>query len=45
METDFTQTDIEKRKIILDEGFSNRANAMKIAKEIFGEGVPLSQTV
>ncbi len=36
METDFTQTDIEKRKVILDEAFSNRANALKIAKEIFG---------
>ncbi len=36
MEMDFTQTDIDKRKIILDEGFSNRANAMKIATEIFG---------
>lgn len=37
MQTDFTETDIEKRKIILDEGYSNRANAMKIAREIFGE--------
>ena len=36
METEFTQTDIEKRKVILDEAFSNRANALKIAKEIFG---------
>ncbi|MCX6200005.1 MAG: glycosyltransferase family 1 protein [Bacteroidetes bacterium] len=45
MEMDFTQTDIEKRKIILDEGFGNRANAMKIANEIFGEGFSLSQTV
>ncbi len=42
MEIDFTQTDIEKRKIILDEGFSNRANAMKIANEIFGDGIALS---
>ncbi len=45
METDFTQTDIDKRKILLEEGFSNRANAMKIANEIFGEGIILSQTV
>lgn len=45
MEMDFTQTDIEKRKIILDEGFSNHANAMRIAKEIFGEGTALSQAV
>lgn len=45
MRVDFTQTDIEKRKIILDEGFSNRANAIKIAKEIFGERTALSQTV
>ncbi|HLP52993.1 MAG TPA: glycosyltransferase [Chitinophagales bacterium] len=35
MNTPFTQSEIEKRERILGAGFSNRANALKIAKEIF----------
>lgn len=36
MEMDFTAHEIEKRQRILGAGFSNRANALKIMKEIFG---------
>jgi hypothetical protein len=36
MPLDFTQHEIEKRERILGAGFSNRANALKIMKEIFG---------
>jgi hypothetical protein len=36
MNQDFPQTEIEKRERILGAGFSNRANALKIMKEIFG---------
>jgi hypothetical protein len=35
MNIEFTQKEIEKRDRILGAGFSNRANALKIAKEIF----------
>lgn len=35
MNTDFPQEEIEKRQRILGAGFSNRANALKIMKEIF----------
>ncbi len=36
MGMDFTQHEIEKRQRILGAGFSNRANALKIMKEMFG---------
>ncbi len=36
MQTDFTEHEIEKRQRILGAGFSNRANALRIVKEIFG---------
>ena len=36
MKMEFTQTEIEKRERILSAGFSNRANALKIMKEVFG---------
>ena len=36
MNIDFTEKEIEKRNRILGAGFSNRANALKIHKEIFG---------
>lgn len=36
MQQDFPQSEIEKRERILGAGFSNRANALKIMKEIFG---------
>ena len=36
MKQDFPQAEIEKRERILGAGFSNRANALKIMKEIFG---------
>lgn len=39
MRTDFTEHEIEKRNRILGAGFSNRANALKMVKEIFGEPV------
>lgn len=35
MKQPFTQAEIEKRERILGAGFSNRANALRIAKEIF----------
>lgn len=35
MKEDFTQDEIDKRNRILGAGFSNRANALKIIKEIF----------
>jgi hypothetical protein len=35
MNTDFTQQEIDKRSLVLDEGFGNHANALKIAEEVF----------
>jgi hypothetical protein len=39
MKLDFTEHEIEKRNRILSAGFSNRSNALKLVKEIFGESV------
>ena len=36
MNLDFTSNEIEKRERILGAGFSNRANALKVMKEIYG---------
>lgn len=36
MGTEFTELEINKRRHILQEGFGNQANALKIAQEIFG---------
>jgi len=36
MNLDFTSSEIEKRERILGAGFSNRANALKVMKEIYG---------
>ena len=35
MNAEFSMEDIEKRKRVLDAGFGNEANALKIAKEMF----------
>ena len=35
MEMEFNQHDIDKRQRVLEEGFGNRANALKIAEEMF----------
>ncbi|HWB64206.1 MAG TPA: hypothetical protein VG603_11890 [Chitinophagales bacterium] len=35
MQMEFTQHDIEKRSRVLEEGFGNEANALKIAREVF----------
>ncbi len=36
METDFSQPEMDKRRLVLDKGFGNEANALKIVGEIFG---------
>jgi hypothetical protein len=49
MESVFSQHEIEKRSRVLAEGFSNEANALKIAREIFPDKVvepqPLAEIV
>ncbi len=45
MESSFTQHEIDKRSRLLAEGFSNEANALKIAKEIFPDKVIEPQPV
>ena len=45
MKIDFTEHEIEKRNRILGAGFSNRSNALKMAKEIFGEAVKINKAV
>ncbi|MES2622113.1 MAG: glycosyltransferase [Bacteroidota bacterium] len=43
MKVDFTEDEIEKRNRILGAGFSNRSNALKMIREIFGEPVKTSR--
>ncbi|MDB5282878.1 MAG: hypothetical protein JWO06_1953 [Bacteroidota bacterium] len=45
MDMQFTQHDIDKRRLILADGFGNKANALKIAEEIYRSETPNTEAV